>query len=110
MVSIIVLDGRALAHGMLERRLDRKVSNEAAQSIWKGTCVLLLESKLFKLEENKIVFAIGFGSCMVSCGEGEAAVPVQYAFLRRGVRVQVLFFVHQSDVFRSGAWRSRLWN
>ena len=47
---------------------------------------------------------------MVSCGEGEAAVPIKYAFLRRGVRVQVPFFVHQSDVFRSGAWRSRLWN
>ena len=72
--------------------------------------MLLLESKLFKIEENKIAFAIGFGSSKVSYGEGEAAVPVLYAFLRRGVRVQVSFLVHHSDMFRSGAWWSRLWN
>ena len=110
MCGIIVLDGRALAHGMLERRLDRKVSNKTAQSISKGTCVLLLKSNLFKIDENKIVFAIGFGSCKVSCGEGEAAVPVLYAFIRRGVRVHISFLVHHSDVFRTGPWWSKLWN
>lgn len=68
--SIIVLDGVALAHGMLERWLDRKVSNKAAQCILKGPYVLLLESKFFKIEENKKAFAIGFGSCkLASYGE-----------------------------------------
>ena len=67
----------------------------------------MLESKLFKIEENKIVFAIGFGFCKVTYREGEAAVEVLYTFLRRGVHVQVSFLFHYFDVFWSGAWWSR---
>ena len=46
---------------MLERWLDGSVLQEAAESIWKGICVLWQESELFKSCRTKWPFSAGAG-------------------------------------------------
>ena len=45
--------GKTLAQGMMERWRDGSVLQEAAESIWKGTCVLWQESELVKSRKMK---------------------------------------------------------
>lgn len=51
--SITVFDREILALGMLVRWLDGKVLQEAAESIWKGICLLMRESRFLKSSMTK---------------------------------------------------------
>ena len=53
-----MLVGCSLAHGMLTMYLGDKVLQKVAESIWKGICVLFLESGFAKVSRMKWPFSL----------------------------------------------------
>ena len=68
---------------MLERWLDDNVLQEAAESIWKGICVLWQESELFKFSRTKWPLSVDAGWRR---GDANAVVPAIVGCLSERVK------------------------